>query len=172
MNKQLFELLSDNNIKLIKLNNITINESNNIFLCNIDKTFNKDIVLTNSNYHHINNYYFDILNLVNSMDFMICGRFHSHIFSIICNKPFISLSCSRKCIELMNEYDLNDFIYKYKTNDIIIPIDFNHLDFYNWFKNINEYQIKNKINNIHNLIYNKLDDMINIWNDLYDFINN
>jgi predicted GH43/DUF377 family glycosyl hydrolase len=156
LNKHLFELLSNETIIIHNYTNIIIKESNNIFLCEI--------------YKH-DHYYYDILNLVNSVDFMICGRFHSHIFSIMCNKLFISLSCSRKCIELMNEYDMNDYIYKYKTNDIIIPIEFNHLEFYEWFKNIKENNLTNKINNIHNNILNKLDDMINIWFDIYNFIN-
>jgi len=155
LNKQLFELLSEDNIKLIKLNTITIKESNNVFLCNI---------------HKHDNYFFDILNLINSMDFMICGRFHSHIFSIICNKPFISLSCSRKCSELMNEYNLNDYLYKMDTNDILIPNNFNHLDFYYWMNNINENELIEKISNLHSNINNKLDDMIHIWKNLYNYI--
>lgn len=157
LNKQLFELLSNETNKLIKLDRITIKESDNIYLCDIDKN---------------TNYYFDILNLINSMDFMICGRFHSHIFSIICNIPFISLSCSRKCSELMNEYNLNDYLYKMKTNDILIPNNFDHLDFYNWMKNINENILKDKIIEIHNQINNKLDDMIKIWRNIYDYIDN
>ena len=155
LNKQLFELLSNEIIKIYNYTNITIKESNNIFLCEINK-------------HE--NYYYDILNLVNSVDFMICGRFHSHIFSIMCNKLFISLSCSRKCIELMNEYNMNDYIYKYKTNDIIIPIEFNHIEFYNWFKNIDDKLLTNKINTIYNDILNKLDNIINIWFNIYNFI--
>jgi len=155
LNKQLFELLSDETNKVIKLDTITIKESNNIYLCYIDKH---------------TNYYFDILNIINSMDFMICGRFHSHIFSIICNIPFISLSCSRKCSELMNEYNLNNYLYKMKTNDILIPNNLDHKDLYNWIKNINENELREKIIKIHNQIYYKLDDMINIWKDIYNYI--
>ena len=38
-----------------------------------------------------------------NVDFMICGRFHSHIFSINRQIPFVSLSASRKCEQLMIE---------------------------------------------------------------------
>jgi hypothetical protein len=55
-----------------------------------------------------------ITYLFSTLDYSICMRFHSHIFSILSGTPFISLCISPKvekiCQELGEEY--NQFIYK------------------------------------------------------------
>lgn len=68
-------------------------------------------------------YVYETLEYINYMDFMICGRFHSHVFSMIHHKPFISLSCSRKCQLLMEETGMP--IHQIRTNHQDVPIAIN-----------------------------------------------
>lgn len=63
--------------------------------------------------------------ILNSMDFNVCSRFHAHIFSTVLRKPFVSLSCSRKCREYMKENRLDDNFYQLDVNEIDIPINLN-----------------------------------------------
>ena len=44
-----------------------------------------------------------------SMDAMVCSRFHAHVFSIATHTPFLSISCSRKCQELVREHQWEDY---------------------------------------------------------------
>jgi hypothetical protein len=67
-----------------------------------------------------------------SMDFNICSRFHSHVFSMIHNVSFISLTCGKKCIEFMK--DLPECLYRLKKNEIDLPIEFDGSLFFHFFK--------------------------------------
>ncbi len=67
-----------------------------------------------------------------SMDFNICSRFHSHVFSMIHNVSFISLTCGKKCIEFMTA--LPECLYRLKKNEIDLPIEFDGSMFYHFFK--------------------------------------
>jgi len=58
----------------------------------------------------------EIYHKLSEMDFIICSRFHAHIFSIIHCVPFISFSCSRKCKLFMEYYGLEDNYYELPTN--------------------------------------------------------
>ena len=71
---------------------------------------------------------YETLEYIGYMDFMICGRFHAHIFSIIHHRAFISLSCSRKC-ELLME-DLGMPLFRLTTNgeDVPVALDFTFVD--------------------------------------------
>lgn len=111
-----------------------------------------------------------IYNLVNQMDFMINGRFHAHIFSCILGKPFVSLSCSRKCHQLMNEYDIDENLYKFETNDVILPVNFSGIKFYDWFmhKMNDKKNIENKIKKIQNKYINLSSLIIMHWKNIVD----
>ncbi len=78
------------------------------------------------------NYVKDTYFKISQMNFNICSRFHSHIFSTIHNVPFISLTCGRKCIEYMRI--MPDCLYRLKANDVDLPIKFDGRQFYNFFK--------------------------------------
>jgi polysaccharide pyruvyl transferase WcaK-like protein len=103
--------------------------------------------------------------LLNNMDFNVCSRFHAHIFSTILRKPFISLSCSRKCREYMKENNLEDNLYQLGVNDIDIPINLNVDQITKFIKN----KIDNKEKNIQQLelimkeIDIKMDKFIDYW---------
>jgi polysaccharide pyruvyl transferase WcaK-like protein len=58
------------------------------------------------------------------MDFGICSRFHSHIFSINNHIPFISLSCTRKVRELLKQNNMMELYCPLITNNDI-PLSFN-----------------------------------------------
>lgn len=62
--------------------------------------------------------------LVRSMDFVICGRFHAHVFCIASQTPFVSLSCSRKCYELMHAYNIQDQMIQLRVNHEDKPIEY------------------------------------------------
>lgn len=57
-----------------------------------------------------------------NIDFMICGRFHSHIFSINRQIPFVSLSASRKCEQLMMELQHEKYFIKFPKDMDDCPI--------------------------------------------------
>ena len=55
---------------------------------------------------------FDYLSII---DYAICWRFHSHIFCIQYNIPFLSISTTPKVLNLLNENGLNDYSYIHKN---------------------------------------------------------
>ena len=63
-----------------------------------------------------------IYRTVSEMEFMVCARFHSHIFSSIHGVPFVSLTCGRKCIEFMKETRLEKEMYLFQTNEVDLPV--------------------------------------------------
>ena len=56
-----------------------------------------------------------IFNYLLIIDFAICWRFHSHIFCIQYNIPFLSISTTPKVLNLLNENGLNDYSYIHKN---------------------------------------------------------
>lgn len=58
---------------------------------------------------------FHTYSLLSKMDFMLCSRFHSHIFSIAQAIPFVSFSQNRKVVNLMNEFNLSEFIFPFEN---------------------------------------------------------
>ena len=98
---------------------------------------------TNSNVHIClqdhditrSEYVADVYNIINQMDFIVCTRFHSHIFATIATVPFVSLTCGRKCLTYMNDIGLNSLVYKLTTNEIDLPIDFSGTHFYDFLLN-------------------------------------
>ena len=74
----------------------------------------------------------NIYEMCGKMDFNICTRFHSHIFSTIHHVPFISLTCGRKCIEYMKETQ-NDSIYLLRSDEDDLPYKFDPRELYNFF---------------------------------------
>ncbi len=72
-------------------------------------------------YNHI--YY--IYSLISCLDYSICSRFHAHIFSVIHNVPFTSITSTRKCFELMHQLDLSSNLIQLETNSDDVPITLN-----------------------------------------------
>jgi hypothetical protein len=115
--------------------------------------------------------YVDVIyNLVNTMDFMVVGRFHAHVFSTILKKPFVSLSCSRKTSELMKEYEFEDNLYRFDTNDILLPINFKGDKFYDWLIiRLNDIDnIRNKVAVVSDKYLALSETIIEEWKDIVD----
>lgn len=83
-----------------------------------DRNINKQIY-ESLNYYNPDNVEIDnnvynteeMLNIISSLEFAICGRFHSHVFSMICGTPFLSIYYTRKVELLLNE---DDYIWNCK----------------------------------------------------------
>ncbi len=65
----------------------------------------------------------DVYEKVSQMDFMICARFHSHIFAAVLEVPFISLTLGKKCVRFMRAAGLEDNLYKLKANEVDLPLE-------------------------------------------------
>lgn len=99
------------------------------------------------------------------MNFIVCSRFHAHIYSTILRKPFVSLSCSRKCKNYMIENDLSCNYYELETNDILIPININSNEITNFIieKINNKNTFINKLENTMISINKRMDLFIEKW---------
>jgi predicted GH43/DUF377 family glycosyl hydrolase len=104
------------------------------------------------------NYVEDILDTVNSMNFMICTSKNSEIFSLITNTPFVSINfCDSNVCENIERYNT----------------DFSGLDFFKWIhskigKMVELNKIREKMEKERNNIILKLPEIIERWNTLID----
>jgi polysaccharide pyruvyl transferase WcaK-like protein len=69
-----------------------------------------------------------MLRKMSRLDFAICVRFHAHIFAMLANTPFMSISSSRKTRILMNYASLSKYQYKIELNTDAKPISANSAD--------------------------------------------
>jgi polysaccharide pyruvyl transferase WcaK-like protein len=76
------------------------------------------------------------LNLINTMDRMICMRYHSLIFSIIAEKPLFVIDYCQKTKEITNRFDINS-------------IDINNINFK---EKLNFFESLEKIKDIKNIM--------------------
>jgi polysaccharide pyruvyl transferase WcaK-like protein len=51
-----------------------------------------------------------VLDIIDNSELIICSRYHAHIFSILRNKPIISISHTKKTKDLIEQLDLNELI--------------------------------------------------------------
>ena len=64
----------------------------------------------------------DVYTRVGEMEFMICGRFHSHIFTMLHGTPFLSLSFGRKSVEFMRDSALEGHVFPMEKDDLDLPL--------------------------------------------------
>lgn len=65
----------------------------------------------------------EIIPVFQQFDFTICTRFHAHVFSILAEIPFISISSSHKVKSLLNECDLERYGIQMPVDpDTLVPI--------------------------------------------------
>ena len=169
----------------VYLFNFGNNENNNI---------ENDIRINKKIYDNLKNYknlffivnkidIFEIPNLFELFDFNLCLRFHSHIFSVSNNIPFISFNITQKVDNLLNDLKY-DYFLKIKKDENDLPLNFNIEEFKilyaNFKKNIhkikeylinynNNLNILNYSTVLYNLIFNPIKRIsINShWNDIY-----
>lgn len=98
---------------------------------------------------------------VGQQSFNICTRFHSHIFSIIHHVPFISMTCGRKCLELMKDI-LPDCLYRLKANKMDLPIQFDGELFFHFFqqKYADKTAVEARLQEISNRFLHLLEDWV------------
>ena len=95
----------------------------------------------------------DMMKFMSTCQVNICMRFHAHVFSIIQNIPFVSLSLTRKVRLLMNETGLaNDCGVVVKEDQktlraVDVPVE----EFKQKFKNVvaRRHEIADRLKNIH-----------------------
>ncbi len=106
--------------------------------------YNRNASITDQ--HHLSDVNEMLLSMGN-LDFAVCMRFHAHIFSMLANVPFISISSTRKTRSLMKYADLIDCQYEIELDGYSNPCCSNFVEMfetYNFIKN-NYDNIKNKI---------------------------
>lgn len=86
--------------------------------------FNNNNVVDFSPFIDYDNYIQQLFSFVKLLHFGICMRFHSHVFCLMNNVPFVSLSVTRKSYLFMEENNLLDYHIKSKSNSQFIPFTF------------------------------------------------
>jgi len=88
----------------------------------------------------------EMLRNLRAMDYNICMRFHSNVFSSVVNTPFLSIFPTRKVELLVKDMELEDHAYKMpRENGKLIELDTNEL--HNKFKDlvVNHMNVKQKL---------------------------
>lgn len=75
----------------------------------------------------------EVYSNVAKLEFMICARFHSHIFAAALGVPFISLTLGRKCIQFMRQASLLENLYRLKNNEVDLPVELDTDLMYSFF---------------------------------------
>lgn len=81
-----------------------------------------------------------MLEIIASVDFAVCMRYHSHLFSIITKTPFLSISSTRKTRLLMEKALVPECQYKIPLDSNSTPLDSD----YSELKQVCSYVLKNK----------------------------
>jgi hypothetical protein len=94
-------------------------------MCNNNSNTENDIIINSLVYEQLNHseresiIFLDkpqsIFHYLDNIDYAVCWRFHSHIFCIQYNIPFLSISNTPKVLNLLNENKLNYLIYNDKN---------------------------------------------------------
>gem|GEM_PF-4932047 len=79
----------------------------------IDTLKQKLPISTKVTYTHNENYY-DAVRQIKKMDYMICTKTHSSIFSFILNKPSIGIAYHKKMIDFYTGLELRDYVFDFK----------------------------------------------------------
>ena len=146
--KESLKILRDLNIQIYLF---SFNTSNNINESDI--LLNKDISIY-TDYTIIND---NVFEKINSMDLLICSRFHAHVLSIAYNIPFISICHTKKVFNLINSINYEKYMLPIELKNNNLLVKFKSDDLINLYYNIsNNYcNIVNQLNNISNKFKNK-----------------
>jgi hypothetical protein len=66
-----------------------------------------------------------IYSTIRTLSFMVCARFHSHVFSATAGVPFVSLTLGKKCIDFMRQSNLEEYMYILEKNELDLPVNMN-----------------------------------------------
>lgn len=109
--------------------------------------YNNKNVIDFSSFIDYNNYIPQLFSLIKSLDFGICMRFHSHVFCLLQNIPFVSLSVTRKSYLFMEEHNLLEYYIKSDSDNRFVPFGFDVEKVYNKIKNHNHLDFSFKLSN-------------------------
>lgn len=109
--------------------------------------FNNKNVIDFSPFIDYKNYIPQLFSLIKSLDFGICMRFHSHVFCLLQNIPFISLSVTRKSYLFMEEHNLLKYYIKSDCDSRFVPHGFDIEKVYKKIKNCNPLDFSFKLSN-------------------------
>ena len=125
------------------------NKENDIIVNKHIKTifYDNDKVIDFSPFIDYDNYVQQLFSLVKLLKFGICMRFHSHVFCLMHNVPFISLSVTRKSYLFMKENNLLDYHIKSECDTRFVPFTFDIKMVYNKIKNFNPSDFSFKLSN-------------------------
>lgn len=101
-------------------------------------------------FSHDSNFVTNVIQSVGNMDLMICGRFHSHIFSAMMNVPFLSISSTRKCTEIIQEWSMQQYSV---SPDNLLPV----------IQSLNLNQLTSQVSSIRNTNIQSSTKIIDIW---------
>lgn len=62
--------------------------------------------------------------LISHQDFVVCARFHAHVFCMNRNIPFVSVSTTRKVRQLLDQWNVSNWKFDLKVSEYFSPIDF------------------------------------------------
>jgi len=110
-----------------------------------------------------------LYSIMSHMNYNICARFHSHIFSLIHRTPFVSIASTRKCKELIKNIGLESNIYPIKLNESNVPIDLEVPLLTDFIVNLieNQGETMEKINNYMDQVGVDLDNFVEIFKKLF-----
>lgn len=124
-----------------------------------DRIINSDVTFYSSNKLFIFNFeklnYTEMQAYIQSLDAAICMRFHSHVFCIANNVPFVSIDCAPKVHKLCYEMGYQDFVYTLERSPVAC-----------YPEGINTLVLNSKIDTLFNNI-DKARDIIKVYSEKY-----
>lgn len=100
-----------------------------------ERTVNEQIQLDMKQYTT-----YEMLDVINKLDYAVCMKYHAHIFAMICGVPFLSISSTRKTRLLMKQANVKPFQYEIPLDAYSTPIKIE----YNELKKVYNYSEKHK----------------------------
>lgn len=86
----------------------------------------------------------EMLLKISKLDFAVCMRYHSHIFCMLANVPFISISSTHKTRSLMDQNKLSDYQYKIVLDAYHTPISSSYAEMDKIYKYSQEHLVSFK----------------------------
>jgi len=134
------------------LDEITSKNTFHLYLIPFDTNKNKpgncDFLINNDVYQHVQNknncfnvtQTFNVQEMFyifqNQLDMSITMRFHSVMYSIVTDTPFIPIFTTNKVKELVDDIEYNEYSYKLNTDNKSLPLEFDTQTFLIKFFNV------------------------------------
>ena len=67
----------------------------------------------------------ELYRKIQELSFVVCARFHSHVFSAAAQIPFVSVTCGRKCKQFMAQMKRTEYMFELEANEVDLPININ-----------------------------------------------